>query len=80
MSQHSFTTTLQGRPVVVVVGYDRPLRGFFCFVEKCDAVDDGAGAKVHRQAVACFFDEASVSVAIPRATNLADGDHAPGGL
>ena len=42
MSQHSFNTTLQGRPVVVVVGYDRPLRGFFCFVEKCDAAaDDG---------------------------------------
>ena len=39
MSQHSFNTTLQGRPVIVVVGYDRPLRGFFCFVEKCE-VDD----------------------------------------
>lgn len=25
----------------VVVGYDRPLRGFFCFVEKC-GVDDTA--------------------------------------
>ena len=36
MSQHSFSTTLEGRPVIVVVGYDRPLRGFFCFVEKCD--------------------------------------------
>jgi len=41
MSQHSFNTTLEGRPVIVVVGYDRPLRGFFCFVEKCDADDDG---------------------------------------
>ena len=41
MSQHSFNTILQGRPVVVVVGYDRPLRGFFCFVEKCEADDDG---------------------------------------
>ena len=41
MSQHSFTTILEGRPVIVVVGYDRPLRGFFCFVEKCDADDGG---------------------------------------
>ncbi len=41
MSQHSFNTTLEGRPVIVVVGYDRPLRGFFCFVEKCDADDEG---------------------------------------
>ena len=40
MSQHSFNTTLEGRPVIVVVGYDRPLRGFFCFVEKCDADAD----------------------------------------
>jgi hypothetical protein len=40
MSRHSFTTTLEGRPVIVVVGYDRPLRGFFCFVEKCDADAD----------------------------------------
>ncbi len=32
MSQHSFNTTLQGRPVIVVVGYGRPLRGFFCLV------------------------------------------------
>jgi len=39
MSQHSFNTTLEGRPVIVVVGYERPLRGFFCFVEKCDADD-----------------------------------------
>ena len=39
MSQHSFNTTLEGRRVIVVVGYDRPLRGFFCFVEKCDADD-----------------------------------------
>ena len=40
MSQHSFNTTFEGRPVVVIVGYDRPLRGFFCFVEKCDAAGD----------------------------------------
>lgn len=42
MSQHYFRTTYENRPVTVVVGYDRPLRGFFCFVERADgaATDD----------------------------------------
>lgn len=37
MSQHYFPTIYQGRSVTVVVGFDRPLRGFFCFVERNDA-------------------------------------------
>ena len=40
MSQHHFATTYQGRPVNVVMGYDRPLRGFFCCVELTDTEDD----------------------------------------
>ena len=37
MSQHSFATTFEHRPVKVVMGWDRPLRGYFCFVERQDA-------------------------------------------
>ena len=40
MSQHYFQTSYEGRSVTVVVGFDRPLRGFFCFVERNDAGDD----------------------------------------
>jgi hypothetical protein len=40
MSQHVFVTTFQGRPVTVVLGHDRPLHAFFCFVERSDD-DDG---------------------------------------
>jgi hypothetical protein len=40
MSQHFFTTRYEGRSVTVVVGFDRPLRGFFCFVERNDANGD----------------------------------------
>ena len=40
MSQHSFATTFENRPVKVVMGWDRPLQGYFCFVERQDA---GAG-------------------------------------
>ena len=36
MSQHVFDTRYQGRPVTVIVGFDRPLRAFFCFVERND--------------------------------------------
>lgn len=43
MSQHYFSTSHEGRPVTVVVGYDRPLRGFFCFVERNDSGDDEDG-------------------------------------
>ena len=39
MSQHYFQTSYEGRSVTVVVGFDRPLRGFFCFVERNDAGD-----------------------------------------
>ena len=40
MSQHYFSTSHQDRPVTVVIGYDRPVRGFFCFVERDDADDE----------------------------------------
>jgi len=41
MSQHYFPTSYEGRSVTVVVGFDRPLRGFFCFVERNDADEAG---------------------------------------
>lgn len=36
MSQHHFASGLEGRSVTVVVGWDRPLRAFFCFVGRND--------------------------------------------
>jgi len=40
MSQHHFATMLQGRPVEVLMGWDRPLQGFFMLVSRGDAGDD----------------------------------------
>lgn len=40
MSQHYFPTSYEGRSVTVVVGFDRPLRGFFCFVERNETDDE----------------------------------------
>jgi len=36
MSQHLFNTVCQGRPVRVMLGWDRPLHDFFLFVEALD--------------------------------------------
>ena len=33
MSQHYYETTLRGETAIVMVGYDRPLQGFFLRVE-----------------------------------------------
>jgi hypothetical protein len=40
MSQHFFTTTHEGRPVELLMGFDRPLQGFFMVVSRLDARDD----------------------------------------
>lgn len=40
MSQHFFSTTYQGNPVSVCLGWDRPLQGFFMFIEKEGAAED----------------------------------------
>ncbi len=37
MSRHRFKTTLQGRPISVDMGWDRPLQGFFMLVQREDA-------------------------------------------
>lgn len=34
MSQHFYPATYQGEPVTVLIGYDRPLRGFFMVIER----------------------------------------------
>ena len=39
MSRHSYPATSAGRPVLVVIGYDRALRGFYLLVERCDGPD-----------------------------------------
>lgn len=40
MSQHYFNTQHQGRPIRVLLGWDRPLQGFFMVIERMDAKDD----------------------------------------
>lgn len=40
MSQHRFATTYQGRPVEVLMGWDRPLQGVFMVVSRGDARED----------------------------------------
>jgi hypothetical protein len=40
MSQHHFTTTLDGRPTLVVAGYDRPLDDLFLTVFDLSADGD----------------------------------------
>jgi len=39
MSQHRFVTTYQGRPVELLMGWDRPLRGFFMVVSRLDSME-----------------------------------------
>ena len=33
MSQHFFNTTYQEKPVIVLIGYDRPMQGFFMVID-----------------------------------------------
>ncbi len=40
MSRHHFKTELDGRPILVDMGYDRPLRGFFMMITRADAGAD----------------------------------------
>lgn len=40
MSKHRFKTELDGRPILVDMGYDRPLRGFFMVIARDDAGED----------------------------------------
>jgi len=40
MSQHFFSTTYQGQPVSVCLGWDRPLQGFFMLIEKEGIAED----------------------------------------
>ena len=40
MSQHIFQTKVGESPVSILMGYDRPLRGFFLVIEEMDCEDD----------------------------------------
>ena len=40
MSQHHYACTWQGRPISVLMGWDRPLQGFFMVIEFDDAGDE----------------------------------------
>lgn len=40
MSQHCFPTTHQGHPVQLMLGWDRPLQGFFMVIERTGVDDD----------------------------------------
>ncbi len=37
MSQHHYACTWQGRPISIMMGWDRPLQGFFMVIEFDDA-------------------------------------------
>lgn len=37
MSQHCFTTQLDGQPVEIIMGWDRPMQGFFMTIERVHA-------------------------------------------
>lgn len=39
MSRHYYKTEYQGKPITVVMGYDRPLAGFFMVIDD-DGLDD----------------------------------------
>lgn len=41
MSQHHFSTTHENRPILIVLGWDRPLQGYFMTVERLD-VDESS--------------------------------------
>ena len=40
MSQHIYPAIYQNRPVTVMIGYDRPLRGFFMVIETNDEMNE----------------------------------------
>jgi len=43
MSQHYFSTVYDGKPVTVILGWDRPLQGYFLVIEddsKADSVEE----------------------------------------
>lgn len=40
MSQHRYSTMHEKRPVCVLVGWDKPLQGFFLVIEYEDSMDD----------------------------------------
>jgi hypothetical protein len=49
MRQHHIVTTYQGKPVAVLMGYDRPLKHYFLVVERDvadDEDDDSAGSPI----------------------------------
>ncbi len=37
MSQHTFNTSYKGQPVKILMGWDRPLQGFFLVIQKVNA-------------------------------------------
>ncbi len=40
MSQHHFDTEFNGRPVHIQMGWDKPLQGFYMYVEYTDVPED----------------------------------------
>lgn len=74
MSRHCFRTALQGRPISVDMGWDRPLRGFFMVVQRDDAnieeetflYDNLAMADSHPFTLDQFLEELTrLNIAIP---------------
>ena len=40
MSRHFFKTEYQGKPITVLMGFDRPMGGYFMVIEEDDQKDD----------------------------------------
>jgi hypothetical protein len=39
MSQHLYATTHESQPVTILMGWDRPLQGYFMLIERTDTKD-----------------------------------------
>jgi hypothetical protein len=41
MSRHFFETTYKGKPISILMGYDRPMNGFYMVIDYTHEADDG---------------------------------------
>lgn len=47
MSQHLFSTSHKEKPITVVIGWDRPLRYHFMYIENDDAIEESNAFLYH---------------------------------
>jgi hypothetical protein len=54
MSQHYFTTSLDGRPAFVMTGWDRPLGGYYLVIEMAADADEPFYSSLNDEALLPF--------------------------